>query len=169
MSMTQTMTPKIIVDNLFIPNDKKEQKFSFKWQKSVFALYRFLEKENVLIKVSFNYVKRVEEKGTYFEFSFDVAELVDELKKNKILKKLLQKKEFQFATDLLFKKKICPCEYCGGISLLNPMLTYRDTGNVSRSWECCLCKYRINSKVNEIYHHKVKHSTRDTISRFWFE
>ena len=156
---------KIIVDNFFISNDKKKQKFSFKWQKSVFALYRFLEKENVLKEVSFNYVKRVEEKGTYIEFSFDVAEL----KKNKILKRQLKKREFQFATDLLFKKKICPCEYCGGISLLNPMLTYRDTGNVSRSWECCLCKYRINSKVNEILHHKVKHSTRDTISRFWNE
>lgn len=171
MSMTQKMTQKIIVDNFFISNDKKEQNFSFKWQKSVFDFYCFLEKENILKEVSFNYVKRVEEKGTFYEFSFDVAELVDELKKNKILKRLLQKKEFQFATDLLFKKKICPCEYCGGISLLNPMLTYRDTGNVSRSWECCLCKYRINSKVNEIseYHHKKAHSTRDTISRFWFE
>lgn len=169
MSMTQKLTQKIIVDNLFIPNDKKEQKFSLKGQESVFAFYCFLEKENILKEVSFNYVKRVEEKGTYFEFSFDVAELVAELKKNKILKRLLQKKEFQFATDLLFKKKICPCEYCGGISLLNPMLTYRDTGNVSRSWECCLCKYRINSKVNEIHNHKIKHSTRDTISRFWFE
>lgn len=160
-----SMKPKIIVDNFFIPNDKNEEQFSFEWQKSVFALYCFLERENVLKDISFNYVKRVEEKGTYFEFSFDVAEL----KKHKILKRLLRIKEFQFATDLLFKKKICPCEYCGGISLLNPMLTYRDTGNVSRSWECCLCKYRINSKVNEIYHHKLKHSTRDTISRFWFE
>lgn len=162
-----SMKPKIIVDNFFIPNDKNEEQFSFEWQKSVFALYCFLERENVLKDISFNYVKRVEEKGTYFEFSFDV----DELKKHKIVKRLLRIKEFQFATDLLFKKNICPCEYCGGISLLNPMLTYRDTGNVSRSWECCLCKYRINSKVNEIseYHHKKAPSTRDTISRFWFE
>jgi len=162
-----SMTQKIIVDNFFIPNDKKEQKFSFKWQKSVFALYRFLEKENVLKDVSFNYIKRVEENGTYFEFSFDVAEL----KKHKILKRLLQTEECQFANDMLFKKSIRPCEYCGGISLLSPMLTFRDTGNVSRRSECCLCKHRINSKVREIseYHHKSKHTTRDTISRFWFE
>lgn len=161
------MKSKIIVDNFFIPNDKKEKSFSFEWQKSVFALYCFLERENVLKDISFNYVKRVEEKGTYFEFSFDV----DELKQHKIVKRLLQIKEFQTANDMLFKKNICPCEYCGGISLLNPMLTYRDTGNVSRRYECCFCKYRNNRKIRKIseYHHKKAHSTRDTISRFWFE
>ena len=155
---------KIIVDNFFINNDKTEE-FKFEWQKSVFALYCFLERENVLKDISFNYLKRVEEKGTYFEFSFDV----DELKKHKIVKRLLQIKEFQTANDLLFKKNICPCEYCGGLSLLSPMTTYRDTGNVSRKVECCLCKYRINSKVREISKYHRNHSTRDTISRFWFD
>lgn len=155
---------KIIVDNFFINNDKTEE-FKFEWQKSVFALYCFLERENVLKDISFNYVKRVEEKGTYFEFSFDADELVAELKKLKI------GNDFQLTAERLFKKEICPCEYCGGVTLLYPMATYRDTGNVSRRYECCFCKYRNNRKIRKIseYHHQKKHSTRDTISRFWFE
>ena len=158
-----SMKQKIIVDNFFISNDKNEESFSFEWQKAIYNLYSFLEKENILNKVSFNYVKRDEEKGTYIEFSFDVAELVAELKKLKI------GNDFQLTAERIFKKEICPCEYCGGLSLLSPMTTYRDTGNVSRKVECCLCKYRINSKVREISKYHRNHSTRDTISRFWFD
>ena len=159
-------TKKIILDSFFIPNkNEKKEQLAFEWQKPVYNLYCFLEKENILNKVSFNYVKRVEEAGIYIEFSFDVDEILAELKKLKI------GNDFQLTAERILKKEICPCEYCGGVSLLFPMTTYRDTGNVSRRSECCLCKHRINRKVREIseYHHKSKHTTRDTISRFWFD
>lgn len=163
--MSNSQSKRIIVDNFFISNDKNEESFSFEWQKTIYNLYSFLEKENILKEVSFNYVKQVEENGTYIEFSFDADELVAELKKLKI------GNDFQLTAERLFKKEICPCEYCGGVTLLYPMATYRDTGNVSRRYECCFCKYRNNRKIRKIseYHHQKKHSTRDTISRFWFE
>lgn len=159
-------TQKIILDTFFIPNkNKKKEQFAFEWQKSVYDLYCFLERESILKNISFNYVKRVEEAGIYIEFSFDVDEILAELKKLKI------GNDFQLTAERIFKKEICPCEYCGGVSLLSSMKTYRDTGNVSRRCECCFCKYRNNRKIRNIseYHHIQKHSSRDTISRFWFD
>lgn len=158
---------KIIVD--IIPPKEPKSAIAYKTDilcHAIYEMYTFLDKEGILSKVSFKYEKtRTTEVTVHFALNSD-----DLLPYKKLM-------EFSSVNAALAIEKIfcdsSPCWYCGGVSLLYPMRTFRDSldgysgGCVSKSWECVRCSNRWSYRANRVEKYKKNHSAEETILKFW--
>lgn len=133
--------------------------------RAVLAMYKYLIECGILQKVSFKYVV-VDNQP---QFAFDTANL--EAYKQQMLASGIPNAEL--AVKELTAVKYQPCLYCGGVSLMNSMLTYRDFtngygGSIGRDWECARCQLRWYSKLCEIEEYSRSHQdVKEVISKYW--
>lgn len=163
--MTRVTTDRIIVDVL-----QKEDKLRFEnpWCQAMCDIYTLLDQTGILKSVCFKY----EIINGQVQFALDAKKLYPF--RNLMLSSGIECAEN--AVELIFDYDISPCEYCGAISLLYPMLTYRNTTGsdevvcVSRGWECCRCEsrhYGVVVAISEEMRQRNWTRVQEIVEKYW--
>lgn len=159
------MTERIIVD--VIPQ-KSKCKFENRLRQAVCDMYLWLDQTGILKSVCFKYEI----------INGQVQIALDAKKLHPFREKMLTSgvKCAEDAVELLLDYAISPCEYCGAISVLYPMLTYRNTTGsdevdcVSRGWECCRCEsrhYGVVVAISEEMRQRNWTRVQEIVEKYW--
>ena len=144
----------------FVFDEKIMSKEHYDRIRAVREMYAFLYEKGILKEVSFEYRDYSDETI----FALDAENL--EPYRNEMINSGTYKAEL--AVKYIFDAKFTPCRFCGGLTLSQPMLTYRDNcGCIGRSWECDLCEYLNVDDLSKISRIKRKKGSKAAVSALW--
>lgn len=136
------------------PENENNQKFN-KRILAVNNMYGWMYENGLLEKVSF-WMKDYEDEAY---FAFDANDLLpyrEYMERNKV-------EDAALAVHHIFDEEYTPCRYSGAIQLGWTMMTYRDFGNISSSWECGLVKHLNTEWACKVLETKKEKGVKDAV------